>query len=433
MILSFTFSNVFSFKDKQVISFEPEPLKELPEHLVRYKKYGQNPESFLRTLAIYGHNSHGKSNILKTFNVFTSLIEQSFKNPKALSEIEPFALNTSTINKPSYFEIVIIEDDVKYKYGFEATSEKIIGEWFYHAPYATKESNLFTRVEQEFRISRLWSKESDLKIETQLIPFAVPNVLLFSVLAAQQNEKVLKVVKAINSIIVISESTNLGLLFKSASIFSNETYASKVQKFIDDADLGFKTIFDKIEKKINESNKFDEKFLKEILYERSVQKFELFTYHKIYDEYYTEKNIAEFDFLKKESEGSIKFFIITCILVYAIENNLLLFIDELDSKFHSDLLTLIINKFHSPSINGTESQLIFTSHNTVLLNKQLRRDQILFVEKNDFGESSLKPMHTRKTPVRIDASIEKDYRKGKLGGVSKKIQKNNPNQASLFD
>lgn len=432
MILKFSFSNIFSFKEKQVISFEPEPLKEFSEHLVTPKKYGES-EKLLRALAIYGHNSHGKSNILKVFEFFTSFIEFSFKKSDFLKELTPFVLNTTTIDKPSSFEIIIIIESIKYRYGFEANSEKIISEWLYYAPFATKESSLFFRNEQEFRISRLWNKECDSKIESQALPFAVPNVLLFSVLTAQLNERVLKLSKVINSIIILRDINSSELLSKSASIFSNETYALKIQSFITEADLGFKTIFDKIEKRLSESNRFNETFLKNIFFERSVSKFELYTYHRIYDDSYKEKKIIEFDFLKKESEGTIKFFIIISVLVYAIKNNLLLIIDELDSKFHSDLLELIIRKFHSTHINDTESQLIFTTHNTVLLDKKLRRDQVLFVEKNEFGESSVRPMHTKKTPVRIDASIEKDYRKGKLGGVSKKLRNVDPNQQSLFN
>ena len=74
--------------------------------------------------------------------------------------------------------------------------------------------------------------------------------------------------------------------------------------------------------------------------------------------------------------------------------------------------------------------MVFTTHNTILLNNILRRDQIILVEKNEFGESSLEKAHTSDKPIRIDASIEKEYRKGKLGGVSKKLIKEN-NQTKL--
>lgn len=431
MLVKFAFSNVFSFKDKQEISFEPEPLKELNEQLSQQKGYGDS-EKFLKALAIYGHNSHGKSNFLKAFHFFIKFIKWSFKEQELIKELQPFLLNESTINKPSYFQIIFIVEDIKYRYGFEVNNHKIFSEWLYYAPFATKESALFVRVEQEFRISKLWNKESGYKIESQAIPFAVSNVLLLSVLTALQNEKIVKISDALSSIIVIQDLTNTDYLTKAALIFSNERYSSIIQNFLDDSDLGFNTIFDKIEKKLATSNRYDEGFLKSIFYEKSIAKFELFTYHKIFDEKYNEKRIIEFDFLKHESDGTIKFFVIVCLLAFAIKNNALLIIDELDSKFHSDLLNLIITKFHSPLFNSSEAQLIFTSHNTVLLDKKLRRDQIFFIEKNDYGESLIKPMHTKTNPIRIDASVEKDYRKGKLGGVSKKLRNNDPNQTSLF-
>ncbi|MFT3979590.1 MAG: ATP-binding protein [Ferruginibacter sp.] len=434
MILKFSFSNVFSFKDEQVVSFEPDPLKELNEHLIVPKSYGKS-ERFLRALAIYGHNSHGKSNFLKVFELFVSITKNSFRTSTALDSIESFALNTSSIGKPSYFEIVLTVENVKYRYAFEATSKRIVSEWLYYAPYGVKESNLFTRAEQEFRISKQWNKECDLKIESQAVPFAVPNVLLLSVLIAQQNETIVNIAQAISSIIVLKDLGSDRLLGTAATIFANKTYASKVQSFIDDADLGFKTIFNKIEKKLSASNQYEEGFLKEIVYERNIEKFELFSFHTIYDALHNEKAIVEFDFIKKESEGTIKFFILTTLLVLAIKNGYFLIIDELDSKFHSDLLSLIIRKFHSKEINNSEAQLIFTSHNTILLDEDLRRDQVLLVEKNIYGESKIQPMHTKKTPVRFDTSIEKAYRKGKFGGVSKKLRKNpnDPNQRSLFD
>ncbi len=53
------------------------------------------------------------------------------------------------------------------------------------------------------------------------------------------------------------------------------------------------------------------------------------------------------------------------------------------------------------------------------MNKKLRRDQVNFAEKNEFGESAIRRMHTAQTPVRRDSSVEKEYLSGKLGGVPK--------------
>jgi AAA15 family ATPase/GTPase len=121
------------------------------------------------------------------------------------------------------------------------------------------------------------------------------------------------------------------------------------------------------------------------------------------------------------SSGSIKYFILTCFIVYALKNAQLIWIDELDASLHTSLFSLIIKQFNDSKYNSSGSQMIFTTHNTVMLNRQLRRDQIMFVTKNKYGESFLKPMHSPDKPIRIGKSVESEYRDGDLGGVSEKV------------
>lgn len=431
MIVEFSFSNVFSFKDKQKISFQPEPLKELVEHL--HIPYLYNPkEQILKALAVYGHNSHGKSNILRAYEFFISFINTSFNQPKQFIPIEQFVLNTSMQNKPSFFEIIFYIADIKYRYGLEVTSNKIVAEWLFYAPFGKKENYLFNRFEQDFQLSKIWNKEANNKIELQAVPFAKTNVLLLSVLIAQDVIKIKEISEKLNASLIVRDLNDTNnLLAMATEIFSKDKYQADILKFIEDADLGFTTIFDKIEKKLQEQNEFDRGFLN-MLYTNEIKRFELYTKHDIYNEKLVKENSIEFEMVKNESDGSIKFFIVACLLVYAIKNQLFIWIDELDSRFHSDLLELLVKAYHNPKKNSIGSQMVFTTHNTILLNKRLRRDQVVTVEKNEYGESNIKRLHTKETPVRIDTSIEKEYRKGKLGGVSKKIKAQN-NQSLLFE
>ncbi len=431
MVLEFSFANVFSFKDKQRVSFQPESLKELVEHL--HIPYLYNPkEQILKSLAVYGHNSHGKSNFLKVYEFFLSFINTSFNQPKQFIPIEQFVLNTSMQNKPSFFEIIFFIADTKYRYGFEVTTNKIVAEWLFYAPFGKKENYLFNRFEQDFQLSKVWNKEANNKIELQSVPFAKPNVLLLSVLIAQDVVKIKEISEKLNASIIVRDLNNTNnLLAMATEIFSQDKYQADILAFIEDADLGFTTIFDKIEKKLQEQNEFDRGFLN-LLYTNEIKRFELYTKHDIYNEKLVKQTSIEFEMIKNESDGSIKFFIVACLLVYAIKNQLFIWIDELDSRFHSDLLELLVKAYHNPKKNSIGSQMVFTTHNTILLNKRLRRDQVVTVEKNEYGESNIKRLHTKETPVRIDTSIEKEYRKGKLGGVSKKIKSQNI-QNSLFD
>ena len=428
MIVNFSITNVFSFKDKQTLSFQPEGLKELRNHVHEPLMFSP-PEELLKSIALYGHNSYGKSNFIKALLFFRDFVETSFTQPGFL-RVEPFLLNTSTQNAASSFEIIFYIADIKYRYGFQVKSNRIISEGLYYSSVGVRENHLFQRVEQDVFINKTWNKENGNKLEIQCIPFASDNILLLSVMKAQSISHIKEIAKKISEMIIITE-VDKETLAKAVLIFSDNIYQERILSFIKNADLGFISIFDKIETKIKSSKL--EKDLLNIWYRDQIKRFDLFTWHELYNENLDQVGNIEFDFLKKESEGSVKFFILTSFFIYAIVNNIFICIDELDSKLHVDLLKFIIKEYHDPNVNLSTAQLIFTSHNTVILDRQLRRDQFVVVEKTIRGESKLKKLHTKETPIRIDTSMEKEYRKGYLGGVSKKVIAKNNNQGSLFD
>ena len=97
----------------------------------------------------------------------------------------------------------------------------------------------------------------------------------------------------------------------------------------------------------------------------------------------------------------------------AILNNTSIFVDELNVKLHPLLLKFIIDLFYD---NDSTAQLIYTTHDTTLMDKKFfRRDQIWFVQKDEFGYSELTALSDFK--VRSDSSFEKDYLAGVYGGI----------------
>lgn len=436
MLLQFTTGNYLSFKDTQTLSLKAEPLKELQAHLHIPYLYNHK-ERVLKSAALFGHNSHGKSNFLKAYSFFIDFLVNSFSLSKGNNRIntESFQLNTSTISKPSFFEAEFIVKNIKYRYGYEVTTEKVISEWLFYSQPQVRENYLFIRNGQDFQLNKTWNKETNNRIENQGIPFAKPQTLLLSVLLSQEDiPKIAPLSGWINGTIFLpSFSQNIEpLLSNAVGIFSNEEYKGLILKFIADADLGFETIFDKIEQTAKSNPTYDKEIFN-IWYSNEINRFELYTNHVVYDESYALVSKQQFEMLKKESDGSIKYFILVCLFVYALKNGNLIIIDELDSQLHTILLEVLIKQFHSNRLNTNGSQLVFTAHNTSLLNKKLRRDQIFLVEKNKFGESSIRRLHTKESPVRIDTSIEKDYRKGDLGGISEKLKDINNNFSSLFE
>ena len=93
-----------------------------------------------------------------------------------------------------------------------------------------------------------------------------------------------------------------------------------------------------------------------------------------------------------------------------------MFVDELEARLHPLLTKALVGLFNS-SANRKNAQLIFATHDEGLLDPQrIRRDQIWFVEKNEFGASRLYCLDEIKG-VRKEAKFAKEYLLGQFGGV----------------
>ena len=105
---------------------------------------------------------------------------------------------------------------------------------------------------------------------------------------------------------------------------------------------------------------------------------------------------------------------------------MVLFVDELDAKLHPLLIRYIINLFHNSDINKGNGQLIYSTHDTVNLNKEtFRRDEIWFAEKDKNGISEIYALSdyileddkNAGKKVRNDATYNKDYLTGRYGAI----------------
>ncbi len=430
MVISFSVENFLSFKDRSRLSMVPDALKEKESNLHIPYLYDMNAR-LLKSVSIYGHNSHGKSNFIKSYLFFRNFILSSAEqNREEVIDAENFRLNSATANSPSCFEIMFYIRDTKYRYGFRVTPKRVVEEWLYYAQPKVRENYLFHRFEQEIKTSKNWQKEIGVVLD-KAIMFTKNYQLLLSTLIASNEipTPVNKIADWFKGNIIVPDLSEEKYLKYALMVLSIEKYRPLINKLIDKADLGFTTIIDKIDTLLGKKLDISEDLLR-VWFKTELKEFSLYTQHNFYDENHKLIDTTKFEFLKSESSGTLRFLIVACLLCQAIKQEQLLIIDEIDSKFHSLLLEVIILFYNDAKINVSGSQMIFTTHNTILLNEVLRRDQIYFIEKNEFGESELQKAHSSKNPIRIDSSIEKDYRKGKLGGVSKKLKKDG-NQSSF--
>lgn len=430
MLIKFRVKNYLSFKDEVELDLTAEALKDKKDYT--HCAYLHNPKlNLVKSAAIFGHNAYGKSNLLKAYSFFRKLLLTSFTFGKITQEIdvEPFLLNISTIDAPSFFEATFIIQNTKYRFGFEVTKQRIISEWLFYADGAVRENLLFHRAYQEIRdISKLWNKQSDNKIEQAKL-FTKPQYLFLSVLIEQEGiHRVDKIAEWLRGNIILNG--NYGLTTnRAANIFSKEEYRDAILKFLKSSDLGFTSIFSKASDYISSGTLIKESA--DILLGFEMTNFDLYTPHEIYDIDYKLMKKVDFNLLKNESSGTIKYFILACHLAYAIKNSQLILIDELDASLSTQLLVFLLEIYHNNKNNVAGSQMVFIVHNTILLNRKLRRDQIWFIDKNQYGESTIHKGHTVANPIRIDKSIEQEFRESKTKGTSKKVVQNSI--PTLFD
>ena len=140
------------------------------------------------------------------------------------------------------------------------------------------------------------------------------------------------------------------------------------------------------------------------------------TLHQVRDFEGKAQGTVTFDLDRHESDGTKKIFSLAGLMVWVLKRGKVLVADELDARLHSLITSAILGMFHSPTTNPNNAQIIFTTHDTNLLDFDLlRRDQIWFIEKDELEASHLHSLVEYK--VRNDASFEKDYMSGKYGAI----------------
>ena len=383
MLVQFKMKNVLSFKEETI--FDMTAISAYKEHVSNLIDI-DTKEKFLRVAAIYGANASGKSNFVWALQLFRWIVSQSLNNVDDGAESvlkkcsKPFSFEENKGN--SEFEIVQILRDEEYQYGFEYNSEKIVMEWLYRKSLKTnRKVTIFERTMQKVNLGVSVRKECEAYKDQ--IP---PETLLLSFF----NKLKLKT--------DIFKTVYSGIT--DVLVFMSDDYEDT--RFLDA--LLPKVIDGKKEKLLEFLTAIDIG-IKDITYKEKETLF--FTFHKGADGELYPLNLYD------ESEGTIKSIMLFIHAHMAIINDYVLVMDELNVKLHPLLLKFFIDLFYD---NNSMAQLIYTTHDTTLMDKKFfRRDQIWFVQKDELGHSELCALSDFK--VRSDASFEKDYLAGVYGGI----------------
>lgn len=385
MLVQFMVKNFLSFREETILDMTA--INAYKEHKSNLIDNGTK-EKFLRVSAIYGANASGKSNLYLAMRYFQRIIVESLNNVDENSTTaikkyyEPFKFESSLNN--SEFQIIEIINDSEYKYGFEYNESNIVAEWLYKKNLRTNRTiPIFERSYEMIEFGASVRKECDLYKDQ--IPAETLLLSFFNKLKMKTNIFA-EVYKGIMDILVVptdfcEDSRLLEAILPSVIRHEKENLIN----FLTAIDTG----------------------IKDITYDDTEKEIRFYTVHKGKDNNEYSLN------LYFESEGTIKSIMLFIYARNAILHNKAIFVDELNIKLHPLLLKFIIDLFYD---DKSSAQLIYTTHDTTLMDKKFfRRDQVWFVQKDQFGYSELVALSDFK--VRSDASFEKDYLAGVYGGI----------------
>jgi len=414
MLIEFSVKNYLSFKDRVTLSLVASTDR---THLENTFPVGDAPSAphLLKSVAIYGANASGKSNLIKALFFATGLVltsatrQQGDKIP-----LVPFKLDAETVREPSEFEFVFMLNGQRFVYGFAADTERVHEEWLTAALPRRKPKALFRRfADGAMQFGTSWKGE-----KSKIRKLTRPNALFLSV-AAQFNHPTVEPVFAWfkDGIKSISEQPEIEseMRFTIRLLSRDLGFLEFLRRLVGAADLAIervemerRAVTEEVRQGLSEAVGEAQaaalfprgmESLTEIIVLRSL--------HRAND-----GSEVAFEMAFEESEGTIRLFSVAGPWFYVLNRGCVLLVDELDAHLHPHLTRFLLGLIHQ----SKTSQLIFTTHDCSLLDPDLfRRDQIWFTEKDKSGATDLYSLGD--IAVRKDENFRIGYLKGRYGGI----------------
>lgn len=409
MLLEFRVKNFRSIRDEIVLSMVASTDETYADANTKPTGIKTVPNVVLSSV-IYGANAAGKSTLVEALAFFRIAVARSAQlSPNQGYTVKPFLLDSDWENEPSEFEITFLLEGVRYQYGFALNQNRILEEWLLAYPKSQPQRWFTRKIDDEHQ-------EDSFEFGTKLLgpkklwrQSTRPNALLLSV-AAQLNSKQLTPV--LNGIVDMTVIGTAGYLpfDLSVAMLQEESGKRVIQKFMDSADISIASIDLRREEATQLAFTFDLQNNEKI--ESSTGKAEILVPTFRHE---TSSGAATLD-ISVESLGTQRLFALAGHVLVALSKGGILVVDELSTSLHTLLARQLVELFHDPDSNTHGAQLIFTTHDTTLLDSDLfRRDQIWFVEKNESQASVLFPL-TDFSPRKNEA-LGRGYLMGRYGAL----------------
>jgi energy-coupling factor transporter ATP-binding protein EcfA2 len=417
MLIEFSVANFRSFRERQTLSMVATPRLRKRENVFKPELKGEKFPDLLKVAVIYGPNASGKSNLLKALGVVQEIAEREPSTRDIPLPVAPFCFDATLADQPSLFELHFIHAGLRYQFNLAVTAERIVGEKLLAFPKGG-ESLLYER--QHTNHGEIYDFGAQLKASLgedilQAWKKLTPPRLLFIAQAVANSSEELDHLKAPFEWLRQSSFyllNGMGAMAAAAQRLAgkNEFHAIAVAAFLREVDVPISGI--RVETVDTPKSHLNALAALAFPEEKSTK---VPTRNKTILTHKTALGDADLSF-EDESEGTknlIGFWLPWVTKDPSLGTDRLLIVDELDSSLHPKIVAALVEKH----INDPQpSQLIFSTHDTHLMDtKLLRRDQFWITERDINGATQLRSIHDFEG--RDSEDIEKRYYEGRYRGL----------------
>lgn len=438
MLIRFVVENIFSFDEKKEFQMIPlKTLKTLKHHVYDMKKL-----SLLKMASIYGANGSGKSNLIKSIELLQNLVLKKVK-ARAINDVI-FKFHDHD-NRNQILAIEFFQENTAFYYGIEIKDGIIVTEELYLSGLGKKDKLIYERkTDKNQKTTIKFMKEFENNEKNRILrdvlisDFVKVDETVLEIISKRENELLDDVKKAFRwfektlRVIFPNSKISIGRL----AVDNDVQFKNDLESVITGTNFGVDSIsITSVELKtfLKENDSDDIKIIENIINTvesskskaivmRSREGIELFVI-KENEDYFVKKMVLkhagkkgqkiDFD-LDEESDGTLRIIDLIPAFKKAASGQNVVIIDEIERSIHPNLIKELVREFSSSE--STQGQLIFTTHESNLLDQEIfRQDEIWFTEKDQNASTDIYSLSDFKEHKTID--IRKGYLCGRYGSI----------------
>lgn len=395
MLLRFRVANVRSLRDEQELSFlVPEGDEGKGARRLRLSDGKELP--LYPVLGIFGANASGKSNVITALKKMREAVLNSYAAWTSYDGIprDEFALDPAAATESTFYEVdLVLEDGVRWTYGFELGSARVESEWLFSYPKGRRQ----VWFDRDASREKVYEFPGDrVKDRALLARITRHNSLLLTRAADDGHPQLTPIYEWFSrNLWDITPETERAQreAYTAQRLLESGTARRRVEELLRVADLGIAGA--------------------EVEHEPGKRPVVRLRHSG------SDAEAVPLDW-QAESFGTRSWFALIGPLLLALDTGAVLLVDELDASLHSRFAAEVVRLFQTPWVNPKGAQLVFTAHDPSLLRgpggeRFLEPGQIWLTEKDEKGATELFPVSDLEPGKEQD--LMTSYLEGALGGV----------------